>query len=75
MRRQPVRACSRARSVIDSMFEARIISTTSVGDRPAIVPQISGRAWLYALSQLGVDPSDPYPLGFALADTWGPDAS
>jgi proline racemase len=63
------------RSVIDSRFEARIVATTSVGDRAAIVPQISGRAWIYALSQLGIDPTDPYPLGFALADTWGPDAS
>jgi proline racemase len=63
------------RSVIDSRFDARIVATTTVGGRPAVVPQISGRAWIYALSQLGLDPTDPYPLGFTLADTWGPDAS
>jgi proline racemase len=63
------------RSVIDSRFDARIVATTTVGGRPAVVPQISGRAWIYALSQLGIDPTDPYPLGFALADTWGPDAN
>jgi proline racemase len=63
------------RSVIDSRFDARIVATTTVGGRPAVVPQISGRAWIYALSQLGIDPTDPYPLGFTLADTWGPDAS
>lgn len=63
------------RSVIESKFDARIVATTAVGGRPAVVPQISGRAWIYALSQLGIDPTDPYPLGFTLADTWGPDAS
>jgi proline racemase len=62
------------RSVIDSRFEAQIVATTTVGDRPAVVPRISGRAWIYAAGQLGIDPSDPYPRGFTLADTWGPDA-
>lgn len=61
------------RSVIGSEFEARIVATATVGDRPAVIPRISGRAWIYGLCQLGVDPSDPYPHGFALADTWGPD--
>jgi proline racemase len=63
------------RSVIDSSFRAEIVSTTTVGDRPAIVPRISGRAWIYGVCQLGLDPSDPYPLGYTLADTWGPDAA
>jgi proline racemase len=62
------------RSVIDSSFRAEILRTTTVGDRPAIVPRISGRAWIYGLYQLGLDPSDPYPLGYTLSDTWGPDA-
>ncbi len=62
-------------SVIDSEFRAVITATATVGDRPAVVPRISGRAWLYSISQLGLDPSDPYPLGYTLADTWGPEAS
>ena len=61
------------RSVIDSRFEAQIVATTSIGERPAVIPRIAGRAWIYGLYQLGLDPSDPYPLGFTLADTWGPD--
>jgi proline racemase len=63
------------RSVIDSRFDAQITATTTVGDRPAVIPRISGRAWIYGLYQLGLDPSDPYPQGFTLADTWGPDAA
>jgi proline racemase len=62
------------RSVIDSVFEVEVAAATTVGARAAIVPRISGRGWIHAVSQLGLDPSDPYPLGFTLSDTWGPDA-
>jgi len=62
------------RSVIDSEFQATIAGVTTVGDRPAVLPRISGRAWIYGISQLGSDPSDPYPLGFTLPDLWGADA-
>ncbi|MEM9631644.1 MAG: proline racemase family protein [Pseudomonadota bacterium] len=59
------------RSTINSNFDVSILSTTRVGDRDAIVPQLSGRAWIYATMQLGVDPSDPYQNGYTMADTWG----
>ena len=59
------------RSVIDSRFEASIVARTRVGSRSAILPRITGRAWIYGIHQLGVDPSDPFQTGFTLADTWG----
>ena len=62
------------RSVIDSSFQAEVVRTATVGARAAVVPRIAGRAWIYAVGQLGLDPSDPYPLGYTLSDTWGPDA-
>ena len=58
-------------STINSRFEAEIIGVTQVGDRTAVLPRISGRAWIYAIHQLGCDPSDPFAAGFTLADTWG----
>jgi len=61
------------RSTIDSRFDGEVLSETAIGGRAGIVPRISGRAWIYGLYQLGVDPSDPYPLGYTLADTWGPE--
>ena len=61
-------------SAIDSTFEATVLRTTSVGDRAAIIPRIAGRAWIYDFHQMGVDPSDPYPLGYTMPDTWGPEA-
>ena len=60
----------RARSIIDSVFDCSIIERTSVGDRPAVVPQIRGRAWVYGTSQNYLDPSDPWPGGYRVADTW-----
>lgn len=59
------------RSTINSSFKASVLKETSVGDKPAIVPRISGRSWIYATLQLGRDPTDPYPLGYTMADTWG----
>ena len=65
----------RSRSIIDSEFQARITATTTVGGRPAVLPEIAGRAWIFGVHQCGVDPSDPYPLGFTLSDMWGPDVA
>ena len=59
------------RSVIDGVFKTRIRRTLRLGDREAIEPELTGRAWIYGLSQIGVDPLDPFPLGYTLADTWG----
>ena len=58
-------------SIIDGHFETEILRTTRVGDVAAIVPKLTGRAWIYGISQMGVDPTDPFPLGYTLPDTWG----
>jgi proline racemase len=58
-------------SVIGSTFEGRIVEETRVGDRAAIVPAIRGSAWITGVTQVLIDPSDPFPEGYVLADTWG----
>jgi proline racemase len=57
-------------SVIGSTFDGRIVSETTVGGRPAIVPAIRGSAWITGVTQVLVDPDDPFPEGYLLADTW-----
>ncbi len=57
-------------SIIGSEFGGRILGTTSVGDTPAIRPQISGRAWVTGTHQHMLDPDDPWPGGYRLSDTW-----
>ncbi len=58
------------RSIIGSEFTGRIVSQTRMGDIPAIIPTISGQAYIYGTSQFYVDPHDPWPLGYRVADTW-----
>ena len=57
-------------SVIGSTFDGRIVSETSVAERPAIVPGIRGSAWITGITQVIVDPNDPFPEGYLLSDTW-----
>lgn len=57
-------------SIIGSEFTGRIVAETDIGGRPAIVPSISGRGWITGTSQLMLDPSDPWPSGYRLSDTW-----
>jgi trans-L-3-hydroxyproline dehydratase len=57
-------------SVIGSTFDGRIVSETTVGGRPAIVPAIRGSAWITGITQVFVDPDDPFPEGYLLTDTW-----
>lgn len=58
------------RSIIDSTFDCRIESLTSVAGAPAVVPSIAGQAWITDLTTLVLDPTDPYPAGYRLTDTW-----
>ena len=58
------------RSIIGSRFDCRIEAETRVGGRPAIVPSITGRAWVTHTAQLMLDPQDPWPAGYRLSDTW-----
>jgi proline racemase len=60
-----------ARSIIDSKFEVSYARDTTVAGKPAVVPTITGRGWIHGIHQIGLDPSDPYPEGFRVADTWG----
>ena len=60
----------RARSIIGSEFVCRIARSAAIAGRPAIVPVISGRAWITGVNQYMLDPADPWPAGYRLADTW-----
>lgn len=60
-----------ARSLIGSRFSGRVLGETRVGGHPAILPEISGRGWITGTHQHMLDPSDPWPEGYRLSDTWG----
>lgn len=60
-----------SRSTIGGEFKVELLGLTEVGDRAAVLPRITGRAWVYGMHQIGVDPDDPLADGFLLSDTWG----
>ena len=59
-----------ATSITGSKFNCDIAETTVCGDRDAILPRINGRAWITGTHQHMLDPSDPWPAGYRLSDTW-----
>ena len=58
-------------SIISTRLAGRIVRRTRLGDRDAVVPAITGRAWITGTHQFRLDPDDPFPEGFQLPDTWG----
>lgn len=60
-----------ATSIIGSQFTGQIAELTEVGNRPAIIPEISGRGWITGMHQHMLDPDDPWPEGYKVNDTWG----
>lgn len=58
-------------SVIDTRFVGRVVRRVEHGGVDAIVPAITGRAWITGIHQFVLDSADPFPEGFQLPDTWG----
>jgi proline racemase len=53
-------------SIIGSQFTGRLVGTEKVGDLNAVIPAITGRAWVTGTAQYMRDPTDPFPAGFLL---------
>jgi proline racemase len=60
-----------SRSIIGGEFRTEFVEETTVGPYPATRNRVSGQSWIYGISQIGMDPTDPFPFGFTLSDTWG----
>ncbi|MER3485611.1 MAG: hypothetical protein C4345_06235, partial [Chloroflexota bacterium] len=58
-------------SIIGTTFTGRLVGETRIGPYPAVIPEISGEAWITGISQHVLDPSDPFPEGFVVGDIWG----
>ena len=58
------------KSVLDSEFVGCIKRETEIDGKPAIRPSVRGRAWITGTRQLMLDPTDPWPTGYRMGDTW-----
>jgi proline racemase len=62
----PLETDFRNESFIGTHFVGRLLAETAVDGVPAVVPAITGRAWLTGTAQYLLDPDDPFPQGFQL---------
>lgn len=53
-------------SYIGTQFLGQLVEETTVGGLPAVVPTITGRAWITGTAQYLLDPDDPFQAGFLL---------
>jgi proline racemase len=53
-------------SIIGTRFTGRLTSSTRVGPYEAVIPTVTGRAWITGMAQYLLDPEDPFPAGFLL---------
>ncbi len=53
-------------SIIGTTFKGRLVATTKVGDYDAVIPEITGAAYITGFNQFAIDPADPLKYGFAL---------
>jgi proline racemase len=67
----PLHKDFRHEGILGTIFTGRLIEETRVGPHPAVVPTITGTAWITGLATYGVDPDDPFPEGFTVGDIWG----
>jgi proline racemase len=60
----------RHEGILGTVFTGRLVEEATVGDRPAVVPTITGTAWITGFASYVVDPDDPFPEGFTVGDIW-----
>jgi proline racemase len=60
----------RHEGVLGTVWTGRLLREASVGSTPAVVPTLTGRAWITGYGQFVVDREDPFPEGFTLGDLW-----
>lgn len=62
-------------SIIGSEFLGTLTGTTEIGGYRAVLPTITGRAWVTGRASWTLDPTDPFPTGYTVGDIWAPQAS
>jgi proline racemase len=60
----------RHEGILGTVFTGRVVEETRIGEYPAVVPTLTGQAWITGFARYVVDPEDPYPDGFTVGDIW-----
>lgn len=60
----------RHEGILGTVFTGRLVEPATIGEYRAVVPTITGQAWITGFASYVVDPSDPFPDGFTIGDIW-----
>jgi proline racemase len=60
----------RHEGILGTVFTGRVVEETTAGQYRAIVPTITGQAWITGFATYVLDPTDPFPDGFTVGDIW-----
>jgi proline racemase len=60
----------RHEGILGTVFTGRLVEEAAVGPYRAVVPTITGRAWITGIGQDVLDAEDPFPEGFTVGDIW-----
>jgi proline racemase len=58
------------KGILGTTFTGRLVQETQVGPYRAVVPTLSGQAWITGFAQYVLDPDDPFPCGYTVGDIW-----
>lgn len=56
--------------ITDGQFTGKMLGKTTVGEMEAVIPLVSGAAYITGFHQFVVDPFDPLPKGFLLEEIY-----
>ena len=60
----------RHEGILGNVFTGELLEEVDMDGIKAVVPTISGQAWIYGINTYVLDPSDPFPNGFTIGDIW-----
>lgn len=60
----------RHEGILGTVFTGGLLRETIVGPFTAVVPTITGSAWVTGTAQYVLDPDDPFPTGYTVGDIW-----
>lgn len=60
----------RHQGILGNIYTGRLVEEAKIGERPAVVPTVSGTSWIYGINTIVLDNDDPFTEGFTVGDTW-----
>jgi proline racemase len=60
----------RHEGILGTVFTGRLVEEATIGAYRAVVPTITGTAWITGSARYVVDPTDPFPDGYTIGDIW-----